>query len=55
MNTVLIVMALAGRLWAPSYAVVYDSEKQCQEAASKFEHTAFSTKKAVCVPQVFVR
>lgn len=55
MNTILIVMALSGRVWTPTYAVVYESEKQCQVAAEKFPQTAFSTKKAVCVPQVYVR
>jgi hypothetical protein len=52
-NTTLVVMLLVGRMWEPTFVVVYPTEAACQAAAkARTEFTNFGTRKAVCVPSL---
>lgn len=56
MNVILIVMALAGRGYAPQYVVRYPTQQQCEQAMKPHNQDlgVFSVNKtqAVCVPEV---
>lgn len=53
MNTILVVMLLAGRFYTPAYAVVYPTEEECKAALTKvMAGQDRNLRSAVCVPQV---
>jgi len=58
MNTVLVVLALVGRLQQPQYVVRYPTQQLCEQAADainkRYQETGWFSREpqARCVPEV---